>query len=196
MMFITTLATLFLISLEEPVSYGDLYFEDTKDREAPLVHFKVGYSQDISNSFLDLHSIVADAQVRVWRYFSTGALFQWTHSQYSQSGRAFRDLSAVGLVVKVPTQQWALFSHTTVDFMIGQWNVLNMFPLRVDLIVGGGAGAIRSLDDVNGASSWKISYLWSAEQRMMFYKNAGLYVQILGHRAGTHLGAGLHANFD
>lgn len=181
-------------SAERPITYGDIFFEETQDREAPRIHLNVGYAQDVTNSFLDLHSIVTEAQVRVWKYFSTGLMGHWMSPAFSAAGSQFRSLRPL-FYAEMATPQWGIFSLTQLNLMIGQWNILNWMPLRVDLVVGGGFGYTQIRPDYDSKSEGKFSYLWSVEQRFQFFENAGLFASIFGHRGGLFLGTGINASF-
>jgi len=183
-------------SPEPPITYGEVYFEETRERQAPFFILKSGYAQAFNNSYLDLHSLVVDAEIRVWKYLSTGVMAQFIHAEFSDAGQELRALSSAGLISQIETPRWGIFSNSSLNFMIGQWNVLNLMPLRVDLILGGGFGVMQKRDDYDGASHSILSYLWSVEQRFLLFESAGVYTHVFGNRGGSFLGAGLHANFN
>jgi hypothetical protein len=189
------------IQAEEPnLDYGDIYFQETAEREFPRFHLSAGYGAGVSNSFLDMHSVVGTAQFRVWKYFSTGIFGQAIKSRYSDAGAALDNLSQVDILADVETPLWGVFSLSYLELMIGKWNVLNLFPLEVDLLVGGGAGSLRKQGSINGAAASSISYLWSVEQRLRFLStetsSAGLVLSLFGHRGGVFLQSGLSYSFN
>src|SRR4051794_4402152 len=87
----------------EELDYGEVYLAETHDRKAPLVNFGVGYGFNITDSFLELNSVMANLQVRLWKYFSTGLFGFLTTSELSPAGDQIRRLEANGIQVKIPT---------------------------------------------------------------------------------------------
>jgi hypothetical protein len=187
-----------LVSAETPTSdldYGDVYFEESKGRELPLVYFGLGYATGVSNSFLDLHSVMGNAQIRVWKYISTGILGQVIRADYSEAGDQINRLNQSGFVVHYPTPRWGVFSHSQMDLMLGKWNVLNLTAIQVDLLIGGGAGLLQKQNEFEGPSHGEATYLWSIEQRIQFNERFGLSVSGFGHGGGIYFQAGLFSNF-
>lgn len=187
---------LLLIAADDPaeLDYGEVFFEETRGRELPKFNLGVAYAAGVSNSFLDLHSVVANGQVRVWRYISTGVLGHFVHSTYSEAGQEVNTLNNSGYIVRYPTPRWGVFSHSQIDLMLGRWNILNLTTIQVDLLVGGGVGLLQKRNDLNGPSHSEVSYLWSAEQRFQVHDLAGFSLGGFGHAGGVFLEAGLFAN--
>ncbi|MBN8556015.1 MAG: hypothetical protein J0L93_11260 [Deltaproteobacteria bacterium] len=198
-------ASLLFLSLlsaptEPQLDYGDVYFQETQSRQAPFLHLSLGYGAGLSNSFLHMDSVVGTAQMRVWKYLSTGILGQVIRSQYTDAGRALDSLSRVDILADVPTPLWGIFSLSYLQLMIGKWNVLNLFPLEVDLLLGGGAGTTRKQGSINSAARSYFSYLWSVEQRLRFLSSQnsslGLTISVFGHRDGVFLQPALSYSFE
>ena len=193
-MFMTSLLHLMLMTAEMP--YGEVYLEETSSRILPQIELSAGYAGNITNSFMHLHSMVGGAQYRVWKYISTGILGQYTFGTLSQSGEQIKKLEGIDIRTSMPHPEWGLFSQSQVQLMLGQWNVMNLMPLQVDLLLGGGIGMLRTRKDLNGAKKFEASHLWSVEQRLRFWEDAGILVSLFGHRGGVFLQTGLHVGFN
>ncbi len=193
-MFGLLFSTLLMIVAEplpSGLDYGEVYLEETASLDTPRFYLSSGYAGNISNSFLRMRSFVGNAQLRVWKYLSTGVFGHWIDAVYSSAGKQIRDLNEVSIVANVPKPEWGLFSHSQLQFMLGQWNVMNLFPLRVDLLAGGGGGMIQERNSFDAPSKNKFSYLWSVEQRFQFFDRFGAQVALFGHYGGIFLGGGI-----
>ena len=200
-MFASLLFLSLLGATSEPqLNYGEVYFQETQSRQAPFLYLSAGYGAGLSNSFLHMDSLVGTAQMRLWKYFSTGVLGQVIRSEYTDSGAALADLNQVDILADIPTPLWGLFSLSYLQLMIGKWNVLNLFPLEVDLLIGGGVGTTRKQGSINSAAHSYFSYLWSVEQRLRFFSSQnsslGLAVSVFGHRDGVFLQPALSYSFE
>lgn len=185
------------ISVEsQDPDYGQVYFEESSARKAPRFHLGLGYARSISNSFLDLDSVALETEFRIWKYFSTGIFGQIIHSDESSAGDQLHRLDVVDIHTQIPEPRWGLFSLSYLQLMVGEWNLLNIAPVRADLLLGGGGGFLQKRNDSNAPSYLQLSYLWSAEQRIRFSKNFGFFISILGHDGGTFLATGLHYSID
>jgi len=190
---ILSLAFLFLTAAEEP-SYGEIFVEDTTSRELPLVSTSVSYALDLNDSFSDLHSLVVEGQMRVWKYLSSGIMYQYVFPQLSSAGSRLKALEPT-LSVSVGQLQWAVFSLTQLQFILGEWNVMNVFPLQAELLIGGGTGLTHKRPDTDEDGKNSFSYLWSIEQRFRIIQNAGISASLFGNTGGTFLSVGAHARF-
>lgn len=180
--------------LPADLDYGDVFFEESQIRELSLLNLGVGYAAGVSNSFLNLHSIMMNGQVRVWKYLSTGLMGQFVQARLSEAGDEVARLNDAGFIVHYPTPRWGVFSHSQMDFMLGKWNILNLTAIQVDFLIGGGLGLVRKAEDYDGPAKNKLSYLWSIEQRIAFHERAGLSLSGFGHVGGIFLQAGIFAN--
>ncbi|MDB5039051.1 MAG: hypothetical protein JWQ35_2579 [Bacteriovoracaceae bacterium] len=196
MIYSLLLAAQLLGQSSDPFDYGNVYLAETRDRELPRFHLGVGYAFNISNSYLNLDSLTGTAQVRVWKYVSTGLFGQVTQSELSAAGSQLRQLEKVDLHAQIPTPRWGLFSLSYLQFMLGRWNVLNLMPLESELLFGGGAGVLNRGKDTNGPTENKFSYLWSVEHRFLFCERAGIFVSLFGVLHSTYLQSGIHIRFD
>lgn len=193
-MFLTTVVSLLVAVSDAAPEYGEVYIVENAERQTPRLHLSVNYASGVSNSFLYLNSITANAQFRLWKFLSTGVMGQVIKSELNDAGDQLDRLNQSGFIVNVPSPRWGIFSHSQLDLILGKWNVFNLLPLQVDLLVGGGVGVLQKRDDLNGASHSEISYLWSVEQRTQIYESVGLTFSAFGHLGGVYLGAGLFAN--
>jgi hypothetical protein len=174
--------------------YGEIYLEDTSRRDLSNYTFHVGYSLDLSDSFSDMHSLTLKGQRKIWRYISTGLLYQKSFPRVSQAGKQLEALEPT-VNVTIPQFLWGLYSLTEVQLIVGEWNMFNTFDLGVELMVGAGGGLSHDRPDTQRSGSYSASYLWSIEQRTRILKNAGLFVSVIGHRGGVFGGSGLVVNF-
>lgn len=193
-MLIAALFALVVAAPESNLQYGDAYLEDPQSRELPKFSASVGYGIDLNDSFSDLHSLVGSGQFRIWKYLSTGAFVQYAFPQLSSAGSQLKGLEP-GLKVEIPQIQWAAFSLTQLSFLLGSWNMMNLFPLRADFMIGGGAGLMNSKSDVNQDSKYSFSYLWTVEQRFRIYEKAGIFFSLFGNTGGTFISVGAHSSF-
>lgn len=183
-----------LISANETrLNYGEVFLEDSTGRELPRFSGSLGYGIDLNDSFSDLHSLVGQGQVRIWKYVSTGLLFQYAFPQLSSAGRRLKDLEPA-LRVRVPQMKWGFFSVTELQFLLGSWNIMNLFQLHADLMIGGGAGLLNSREDTTASGKNSASYIWIVEQRFRVFENAGLYFSVFGNTGGAFISAGIAAN--
>lgn len=180
-------------------TYGDIYLAETAGYELPFFNLKAGYAADISNSFLDMHSFFIGAQMRVWKYLSAGLLGHLITSDYSTPGKQLRNLEEVDIDAQITRPKWGIFSHSSLQLMLGQWNVMNLFPLKVDLLIGGGVGFIAK-ELTHGPKTYEASYLWTVEQELQFIRTeavaGGLFVSVFGHTGGVFIGTGLQFGFN
>lgn len=183
-----------LIFSVEPLSYGEVYRVDTNRRDLPLFLLQTGYAIDLTDSFNDLHTVEASAQIKLWRYLGLAVLYQHFFSKLSSSGRSLRDTEPV-LDIQIPQPLWSLFAEPKIQILVGDWNFFNAFPIEVDLLLGGGAGIIRERNDIDQEGKFKISGFWSVEQRLRLFSHSGLYLRFLGHRSGTFVGGGFNFSF-
>ncbi len=191
--FFITVSTAF--TAEDEIQYGEVYILDSSGLKQPNLNFSVSYGINITNSFLELDSLIGAAQLRVWRYISTGVLSFANFSELSSAGKELRKLEDIDVHIKIPTPRWGLFSYSTLELMLGKWNVFNFLPLESELVLGGGAGVLNRGKDNNGKTEQLFSYLWSAEHRFIIHKNFGLSFALLGHIDTSYLAVGTHFRF-
>lgn len=172
---------------EEPLTYGEVYFEETSSIELPQWYFSLGYARDLSSTFLDLNSVTTNAQFRIWKYLSTGIMAQWIHSELTGSGNTLAKLEDVDIQFDISIPRWGVYSLSSLQLMVGKWNVLNLFPIQVDLIIGGGAGILRRKKRLDSREINQWTYLWAVEQRVGFSKNWGLLLSFFGHRGAVFI---------
>lgn len=172
----------------------ELYVEETSPRILPLLTTSVGYAIDLNDSFSDLHSIVGEAQIRVWKYLSTGIFYQHIFPQLSSAGSRLKALEPT-LKVSVGQPLWGVFSLTQLQLILGQWNVMNLFPLQADFMIGGGLGMLNRRSDISADAKNSLSYLWSVEQRFRIFNHAGIFVSLFGHTGSSFLSVGANASF-
>jgi len=178
------------------ISYGEVYLEETGAYQSPLFSTSIGYAFDLNNTFLNLDSISGTAQLRLWRYLTTGIMGQWIKSSYTKSGDSLRRLSdTADLVFDLKLPRWGVFSLSQLHLMIGKWNIMNLTSLEICLIMGAGAGFINFQKRLNSEESYEVSYLWSAEQRISFNENFGFSVSFFGHREALFFQPSLFASF-
>jgi len=188
------LSFLLKVSLIAQVDYGEIYVQDESLRTLPRIALHTGYAFDLDDSFNELHSLTLQAQVGVWKYISTGVLYQHVFAQLSDAGKELEALEP-SLDVSIPQQTWGLFSLTQFQLINGEWNIMNSFPLRAELLIGGGLGMLRERKDIRGSEQNMISYLWSAEQRFSFYDHYGVFLHFFGQRSAHFLATGLSLKF-
>ena|GEM_PF-6331030 len=177
-------------------TYGQVYFKESQSYVLPRFSLDLGYAKDVNNTFLDLHSFAGNFQFRVWKYFSTGVMGQWIHSNLTHSGKQLRDLSKTAdILFDTSVPNWGIFSLSDFHLILGKWNVLNLLAVQVDLIVGGGAGILNKKMRLESKDSFQISYLWSVEQRVQLVKHYGIYVSFFGHRDAVFVHPGIFASF-
>lgn len=194
---IFSLLVIAMITSETPPAtpaYGEIYVEETSPRELPLISASTGYALDLNDSFSDLHSIVGEVQVRLWKYLSTGVMYQHVFPQLSSAGSRLKALEPT-LSVSVGQLKWGAFSVTQLQFILGEWNIMNLFPLKADFMIGGGAGLVNKRPDTDESGKNSFSYLWLVEQRFRIYRHAGVYVSIFGNTGGSFLSVGANASF-
>lgn len=163
------------------IDYGEVFFEDSQNfQQAPLT-VELGYALDLNQTYLDYHSLAGQFQFRIWDSLSTGILGFKVFPQYTGAGNQLRSLrETADLIFETNSIQWGLFSHSQLQFMVGQWNVLNLFPLQLNLLLGGGAGVLRKKNEFSGVKSSRFSYLWSVEQRAVLFRNLGIFISFFG----------------
>lgn len=182
-----------IFATTDPLDYGEVQLETTV-KQVPFIHTSVGYALDISDSFSDLHSVVVQSQIRVWRFLSAGLAYQKVFPHLSQPGSRLNALEP-SLSVEIPQPRWALLPNIQIQLLNGAWNLFNLFPLKADFMIGGGYGLIQSRSDITAKSKYSGTYFWSLEQRFGFSKHFGLVAQIFGHTGGAFLGGGLSLEF-
>lgn len=179
----------------DSLDYGDVYLVESAERTSPRYFFSVNYAGDLSNSFLELDGLTAQAQFKIWKYLSTGAFGHYLWPRLSNAGRQLNALEDIDIHADFSRPEFGYFSLTELQLMIGKWNLFNSFPLQVDLLFGGGAGVLHKRETYHGPREATFSYLWAVEQRFQFFEQAGLNVALFGHTGGTFLQAGVHASF-
>lgn len=184
-----------LVGQDDPLTYGDVYFEETRALELPRYYFSLGYARDLSSTFLDLDSVSGQAQFKIWRFFSTGIFAQWMHSRLTSSGKTLDELRDVDIEFNLSVPRWGVFSLSSMQLMLGKWNVLNLFPIQVDLIIGGGAGLLRREKRLDGRDVNQWSYLWNIEQRVGLSEHFGILVSFFGHRGAAFVQPAISASF-
>src|SRR5438094_286492 len=100
--------------LKEP-EYGQAYLADYAARILPRVHFGVAYATDISNSFMNADCIAANAQVRIWKYISSGFFGEIAHTSLTSAGKQVRDLEKIDFHAQIPELRWGLFSLSSLQ---------------------------------------------------------------------------------
>ncbi len=188
------LLILSLVSSLEPLSYGEVYRVDTHRRDLPVFLIQTGYAIDLTDSFNDIHVVEGSAQVRLWKYLGLDLLYQRFFPKLSASGRSLRTTEPV-LDIQIPQPLWSLFAQPKIQILVGDWNFFNAFPIEVDLLLGGGVGIIKERNDIDQEGKFKVSGLWSVEQRLRLFPHSGLYLRFVGHRSGSFVGGGLSLSF-
>lgn len=183
-----------IIGSVQPLSYGELYRVDMNRRDLPLVSLQAGYGIDLTDSFSDLHSVEASAQIRLWKYIGAGILYQHFFPKLSSSGQGLKDTEPL-LEIDIPQPLWSVFLEPKLQVLVGDWNFFNIIPIEVDLLLGGGVGIMNERNDIDQDGKFKISWLWTLEQRFRLFSNQGLYLRFLGSRSGAFIGSGLTISF-
>lgn len=180
----------------DDLDYGEVFLETKDAYKLPLVSLNLGYSNDLNNTFLDLQGISGGAQVRVWKYISTGVFGQYVFNELSQTGKELQSLSQVEILFNTKVPRWGVYSLSYLHLMLGKWNVLNLGSIQVDFLVGGGAGVLNRKKSLNGGAENIFSHIWSIEQRVAFPKfSSGAFVSFYGTAGGTYIQPGLFASF-
>lgn len=183
-----------LVMSLDPLSYGELYRVEMNRRDLPTVLFQTGYGIDLTDSFSDLHCVEAAAQVKIWKYLGVQGTYQHFFPRLSSSGRQLRATEPL-LDIDIPQPLWGAFLEPKIQILVGDWNFFNAFPIEVDLLLGGGVGIIRERSDVDQKGQFKVSGLWSVEQRFRLSSHQGFYLRFFGHRSGTFVGSGINLAF-
>jgi len=180
----------------EALRYGEVFFLETQEMSLPRFSLSVGYAKDLNNSFLDLHGFAGSAQIRLWKYLSTGIFGQWIHSDLTGTGQELSRLQdQADILFDTMIPRWGVFSLTQLQFMVGKWNVLNILPIQVDLLVGAGAGIVERESRLSAVSELRGSYLWSVEQRVYLFDHVGVHVSFFGHRDAVFIHPGMVVRF-
>lgn len=181
----------------EDVQYGEVYFEDSSALQLPDFSLGLGYAKDLNSTFLDLHSVAGNAQFRVWKYISTGILGVWSSKSLTQAGKQLQGLKETAdLEFDTVVPQWGVFSLTNVQLLVGKWNILNLFPLQVDLVLGAGAGLLQRKKRLADEGKIAASYVWSVEQRIRILENISFYVAFFSHRDTVFIHPGFMASVE
>lgn len=183
------------VSQPESMTYGDIFFEETRDSSLPDYFLNLGYASDTSGAFLDLPSINSNIQIGLHQFVSTGLLSQLVFARLTESAQSLSKLRDIDINFDVSKPKWSIFSLTQVQIFLGQWNLWNLASFQVEMLVGGGFGFIKRKEHFSAKSQNQWSHLWHLEQRLRISDHWGLQIALFGHRGAMFLQSGATLSF-
>lgn len=171
--------------------YGSFYWLDQQATPSRSLRIGLGYGLNVSNDYVENHSILTSLEIFPSRYWSIGLLGQLASGNASASGNEIKNLETVDIQSRIYGLDGAVFATTGLDLLRGAWNFLDLGVVKSRLSLVGGYGWIHQQEITTKENQNVASYFWKAESAFGLGEPVEIYIAFLGHRAERYLSAGL-----
>lgn len=181
---------LLLTGLSES-TYGAFYWLDQQKFFPQSVRIGIGYGLNISNDYVENHSLLYSVDVFPMHFWSLGLTGQLGYGTASSSGQEIKNLEAIDIHSQIYALDGAVFATTGLDLLRGAWSFFNhgLVQSRFSLVAGGGWIHQQELSTKEDRNA--LSYFWKAETAFSIVEQAEFFVAFLGHSAERYVSTGL-----